>query len=82
MIYFEIQSTSRAVATIYINEEERGETPVFVRTEAAPTGGTKEDLVIKAVWNGGGGNDTEFRIPAGSNPQPIVKVGQNGEREY
>ena len=81
-VYFEIQSTSRNVATIFINNEERGDTPVFIRAEAAPTGGTMEDLAIRAVWNGGGGNDTEFTIPAGTTPQPIVKVGVNGEREY
>jgi hypothetical protein len=81
-ITFEIRSTTRAVATIYINDEERGDTPVFIRTESDSTGGTAEDLVIKAVWAGMGGNDVEFTIPRGSRPQSVVHVGPNGERDY
>lgn len=80
-VYFEIQSTSRNIATIYINGEDRGDTPVRIRAEADAYGLTLEDMVIKAVWDGGG-NDIEYTIPRGSRPQPIVKIGPNGSREF
>jgi hypothetical protein len=81
-IDFEIQSTVRnSAATIYINGEERGDTPVHIRADLDATGLTAEDLVIKAVW-GGGSSETEITIPKGSRPQAIVRVGPNGEREY
>jgi hypothetical protein len=80
-IYFEIQSTGRNVATIFINGEERGDTPVHVRADMDGSGGLADDLVIKAAWDGGS-NETEFTIPRGSRPQAIIRVGPSGEREY
>src|SRR5688500_1930691 len=52
-VSFEIQSSGRGSATIFINGEERGDTPVYIRADADVTGHTAEDLVIKAVWDGG-----------------------------
>ena len=78
---FEVKSSGGGSATIYINGEERGDTPAFIRLDADFAGNTVEDVLIKAVWNGGG-NETEFIIPKGTKPQPIVTIGPSGERQF
>jgi hypothetical protein len=80
-IFFEIQSTTRAVATVYVDGMERGNTPVHIRAEAGVTGGLAEDMVVRAVWDGGS-NETQFTIPAGTLPRPIVRIAPTGLREY
>ena len=64
-------------ATVWLNDEERGATPVHLRIMLNEQGVIPTDMEIRLEWPDGR-SDSTYTLPRGSLPQPTIRINSNG----
>jgi hypothetical protein len=64
-------------ATVWVNEEERGSTPLHLRVGLGLAGELVSDMEFKFEW-ADGKSDVTYRLARGTQPPSALKINSNG----